>query len=169
MDDFWRIFQKFTQVMIMKSISQTIHVEPNGFHTGGHRAVKPYRLAIDLLEMDDVCWMSYKGQKEIHAFEEICWYSRWLMCGRGKVYNHLPELVKRQYGYVQDILIPPTFVCVMGDTQVVQAFLHYYVHAIPQAQWGQQVDVPWQYEDIYMIWYVRYPTLRFCHLLRDLL
>jgi hypothetical protein len=75
------------------------------------------------------------------------------MCGRGKVYPHLPERVKRQYKYVHDIPIPSTFVRVMRDTQIVHAFLDYRVHTIHQDQCGRQVDVPWQYKDGYMIWY----------------
>lgn len=119
----------------------------------GHANPKPYRLALDRLEMDDVTWMPYEDHREIQEFVEICWYSGWIMCGRDIIYRHLPERVKRQYGYVQDIPRAPTSVLPLPFQAVAQAFLDFRVHIIPQAAWGREVDQPWQYEEGYMRWY----------------
>jgi hypothetical protein len=45
----------------------------------------------------------YEEDREILGFEENFWYSSWVMYGVVRVYRHLPERVRRQYGYVQNI------------------------------------------------------------------
>ena len=62
-----------------------------------------YRALLDRLEMANVCWRPYEEHREIQDFEEIFWYSGWIMSGVDKVYRHFPERVKRQYGYVQNV------------------------------------------------------------------
>ena len=120
----------------------------------GHREGKTYRALLDRLEMADVCWRPYEEHREIQKFDEIFWYSGWIMCGVDKMYRHLPERVKRQYGYVQDIPRPSTDVLSMQDTHIVQAFLDFRFHTIKGDSWGQPTgDMPWLYEDKYMIWY----------------
>jgi len=49
---------------------------------------------------DDVCWRPYEEHMDFQAFEEVFWYSGWIMCGDRRVYRDLPERVLRQYGYV---------------------------------------------------------------------
>ena len=67
-----------------------------------------YRSLLDKLGFDDVTWMSYEEHREIHDFEEIFWYSGWIICGVDRVYRHLHERVRRQYRYVQNIPRHPT-------------------------------------------------------------
>ena len=132
--------------------------------------MKPYCVVLDRLEMNVVCWRSYEGHREIQEVKEIFWYSGWIMCGVENVYYHLPDRVKEQCRYVQDIPRPPTSILAMRDNQIVQAFLDIRVHTIHEDHWGQPTrDMPWRYEDEYMLWYgwVSHPQI--FHLFRDLL
>jgi hypothetical protein len=105
--------------------------------------------------MDEVTWRSYKEHMEIQDFEEIFSYSSWIMCGE-KVYGHLLERVKRQYGYVLDIPRPPTDVVQMQDTHIVQAFIDFRTHTIKEDNWGNSAgEMPWRMDDGYMLWYTR--------------
>jgi hypothetical protein len=52
--------------------------------------------------------MPYEENREIQGFEEVFWYSGWIMCGVRRVYCHMPERVLRLYGYVQTVLRHPT-------------------------------------------------------------
>jgi len=58
------------------------------------------------------------------------------MCSVDKVYRHLPERVKRQYRYVQDVPRHPTDVVQMRETHIVQAFIDFRTHTIKQNNWG---------------------------------
>nr|ABE80141.2 IMP dehydrogenase/GMP reductase, putative [Medicago truncatula] len=61
----------------------------------GHGEGVTYRSLLDRIQFDDVCWRSYEEHKEIQPFEEVFWYSGWIMCGVRRVYRHLPERVLR--------------------------------------------------------------------------
>ncbi|RHN79446.1 hypothetical protein MtrunA17_Chr1g0177431 [Medicago truncatula] len=37
----------------------------------GNGEVKPYRVVLDHLKMNDVCWRLYEGHREIQKFEVI--------------------------------------------------------------------------------------------------
>lgn len=69
-----------------------------------------YRLRLDHLEVDDVRFSTYGDQRDVHPFQFIVTYSGWLMCGKERVYNHLPERVKRQLFYIQDVPRHPSSV-----------------------------------------------------------
>ena len=69
----------------------------------GHTTVHHYRLLLDRLEVDDVRWHTYEDHREIRPFQLIVTYSGWLICGKERVYRHLPERVKRQFAFVQDV------------------------------------------------------------------
>jgi len=73
------------------------------------------------------------------------------MCGVDKVYSHLFERVKRQYGYVQDVPRHPTDVVQVRETDIVQAFIDFHVHTIKEDGWGNLVgdtmaDGEWLYD-----------------------
>ena len=61
----------------------------------GHGEGVTYRALLDKVGFDDVTWRSYKEHMEIQDFEEIFWYSGWIMGGVDKVYRHFPERVRR--------------------------------------------------------------------------
>jgi len=78
------------------------------------------------------------------------------MCGVDKVYRHLLERIKRQYGYVQDVPRHPTDVVQVRETDIVQAFIDFRTHTIKQDSWGNPAgEMPWWMEDGYMLWYTR--------------
>jgi hypothetical protein len=91
------------------------------------------------------------------------------MCGRWKVCHYLPGRVKREYKYVQDILKSPSYVPIVSVAHVVQAFLHFRVHTITQAEWVLAVEVPWQHELDTSYGHVRCLTQRCCHLSMEIL
>ena len=62
-----------------------------------------YRLRLDHLEVDDVKFSTYDDHRAVRPFQLMCTYSGWLMCGKERVYRHLPERVKRQFDFVHDV------------------------------------------------------------------
>ena len=75
----------------------------------GHGEGVTYHSLLDKVAFDDVNWRSYEEHMKIQDFEEI-------MCGVDKVYRHLPERVRRQYGYVQNVPRHPTVVITLLPT-----------------------------------------------------
>jgi len=57
--------------------------------------VQHYCLRMNRLEVDDVSFCTYGDHGEVRPFQLLCTYSGWLMCGKGRVYRHLLERVKR--------------------------------------------------------------------------
>ncbi|RHN45376.1 hypothetical protein MtrunA17_Chr7g0230131 [Medicago truncatula] len=47
-----------------------------------------------------VIWRLYERRRDIMPFQDICWYSGWIMAAKDRRVCHLPERVLRQYGYV---------------------------------------------------------------------
>ena len=113
----------------------------------GHGEGLTYRSLLDRLGFDDVTWRPYEEHMEIQDFEEIFWYSGWIICGVDKVYHHLPKRVKRQYGYVQDVPRHPTYVVQMREAHIIQAFIDFRTHTIKQDGWGIPTgETPWRME-----------------------
>jgi len=69
----------------------------------GHKDVHHYRLQLDRLEVDDVRFSTYDDHREVRPFQLMCTYSGWLVCRKERVYRHLPERVKRQFDFAQDV------------------------------------------------------------------
>jgi hypothetical protein len=65
--------------------------------------VHHYRLLLDRLEVDDVRFCTYGDHREVRPFQVLCTYSVWLMSGKERVYRHLPEGVKRQFFFIQNV------------------------------------------------------------------
>jgi len=93
---------------------------PRGFSNPGH-----YRAAIDSLDHSHVTWRSYERRRHITPFQDICWYSEWIMAGTDRMVRHLPERVLRQYGYVQTRPRPPTDIEALAADDVAQAFMEF--------------------------------------------
>jgi len=58
------------------------------------------------------------------------------MCGVDKVYRHLPERVKRKYGYVKNVPRHLTDVVQERETHIVQAFIDFRTDMIKEDVWG---------------------------------
>jgi len=56
-----------------------------------------FRGLLDSIEHCHVTWMSYEHQRDVTPFQDVCWYSGWIMAGKQKMVRHLPERVLRQY------------------------------------------------------------------------
>ncbi|GAU41518.1 hypothetical protein TSUD_302570 [Trifolium subterraneum] len=65
----------------------------------------PYetRTSLDRMEVDEVTFCPYEDHRQFRPFQDISWYSGWIMCGSSMICPHLPERVLRQYGHVQSI------------------------------------------------------------------
>jgi len=87
-----------------------------------HIDVQHYCLLLDHLEVDDVRFCTYGDHREVRPFQFMCTYSGWLMCGKERVYRHLPERVKRQFEFVQDVPRHPSSVAHM-PTQLLTIVL----------------------------------------------
>ena len=120
----------------------------------GHGEGVMYRSLLDCITFDDVCWRLYEEHMDFQAFEEVFWYSGWIMCGDRRVYRHLPERVLRQYGYVQTVLRPPTDVVELSPAEIVQAFIDFRTHTLKAANWGEHAgEDTWRMADGYVRWY----------------
>nr|ABN05849.1 IMP dehydrogenase/GMP reductase, putative [Medicago truncatula] len=108
------------------------------------------------MQLDDVCWRPYEEHREIQDFEEVFWYSGWIMCGVRRVYRHLSERVLRQYGYVQTIPRHPTDVRDLPPPSIVQMFVDFRTHTLKADARGEQAgEDTWRVADGYVLWYTR--------------
>jgi hypothetical protein len=98
---------------------------PRGFTDPGH-----YRAAIDSMDLSHVTGRPYERRRLITPFQDICWYSEWIMAGSDRMVRHLPERVLRQYGYVQRIPRPPTDIELLAADDVAQAFTEFALHVL---------------------------------------
>jgi hypothetical protein len=106
-NNLYMCFVWFMQTWFLARFPKFYSVDPNTDHIENNPVAarwKPqkvhgegvtYRSLLDRIQFDDVCWRSYEEHKEIQGFEEVFWYSNWIMCGVRRVYCHLPERVLR--------------------------------------------------------------------------
>jgi len=113
---------------------------PRSFSNPGH-----HRAAIDSLDHSHVIWRSYERRRHIMPFQDICWYSEWIMAGRDRMVCHLPERVFRQYGYVHTWPRLPTDIEALAVDVVAQAFMEFALHVLSHQQRGHPVsdNEPW--------------------------
>jgi len=109
------------------------------------------------MEHCHVTWRLYEHQRDVTPFQDVCWYSGWIMGGKQKMVCHLPELVLRQYRYVQTVPRSPTMILPLAPADVVAAFLEFVLHVVSQQERGHQVpdDEPWKHSDRYIRWFYR--------------
>ena len=105
-----------------------------GFSNVGH-----FRGLMDSMEDSHVIWRSYERQRDVTPFQDVCWYSKWIMAGKATMVRHFPERVLRQYDYVQTVPRPPTTIEEIEPTQVVDAFLEFAFHVLTQQERGESV------------------------------
>jgi len=107
------------------------------------------------MEHCHVTWRPYEHRRDVTPFQDMCWYSGWIMAGKQKMVRHLPERVVRQYGYVQKVPRPPTTIMPFALADVAAAFLEFSLHVVPQQQRGAQVpdDEPWKHSNSYIRWF----------------
>ena len=85
-----------------------------------------------LMEHSHVFWRSYERRRDVMPFQDVCWYSRWIMADKQKMVCHLPERILRQYDYVQIVPRPPTTILSLAPIDVVVAFLEFALHVVSQ-------------------------------------
>jgi len=56
-----------------------------------------FRGLLDSMEHCHVTWRPYERRRDVTPFQDMCWYSGWIMVGKQKMVRHLPERVLRQY------------------------------------------------------------------------
>ncbi len=69
----------------------------------GYKYPDEHRTTLDRMEVDEVTFRPYEDHRHIRPFEDICWYSGWIMSGSAMICPYLPEHVLRQFGHVQSI------------------------------------------------------------------
>ena len=119
----------------------------------GHVDVQHYRLRLDRLEVDDVRFCTYRDHIEVRPFQLLCTYSGWLMCGKERVYHHLPERVKRQFEYVHDVPRHPPYVAQMPTQLLTTVLLHAQAWFYPNLV--HRCQRPWHHDAGYMAWYAK--------------
>jgi len=103
--------------------------------------------------VDDVRFCTYGDHREVRSFQLLCTYSGWLMCGKERVYRHLPERVKRQFEYVQDVSRHLSSVAQMPTQLLTTVLLDTQAWFYPD--WRQRCQRPWHHEPGYMAWYAK--------------
>jgi len=115
----------------------------------GHKDVHHYRLQLDRLDVDDVRFSTYDDHRAVRPFQLMCTYSGWLMCGKERVYHHLPERVKRQFDFVQDVPRHPSDAAEMLATVLLDPSAWFY------PDWRHRCQRPWHHLPGYMVWYAK--------------
>jgi len=123
----------------------------------GFKHVDHFRGLLDSMEHCHVTWRSYEHRRDVTPFQDVCWYSGWIMANKQNMVCHLLERVLRQYSYVQTVPRPPTTIMPLAPTYVADAFLEFALHVVPQQQRGAHVpdDEPWKHSDSYIRWFYR--------------
>jgi hypothetical protein len=116
-----------------------------------------FRGLMDSMEHFYVIWRSYEHRRDVTPFQDVCWYSGWIMVDKQKMVHHLSERVLRQYDYVQTIPGPPTSIGQLDPAEVATAFLEFVVHVLSQQERGEPVpeDEGWKHSDGYIKWFYR--------------
>ncbi|GAU28943.1 hypothetical protein TSUD_59560 [Trifolium subterraneum] len=73
----------------------------------GYKYSDEHMTTLDRMEGDEVTFRPYEDHRHICPFEDICWYSGWIMCESAMICPYMPECVLRQFGHVQSIPIHP--------------------------------------------------------------
>ncbi|MCH85630.1 putative IMP dehydrogenase/GMP reductase, partial [Trifolium medium] len=134
------------------------HVDPVAarfFPGKGHKYPHTYRTFLDRLEVDDCTFSPYDDHRQAHPFQDISWYTGWIMCGCSMVFPHLPERVLRQYGHVQSIPRDAVISArpLMNAFQIQHAFQDYLVKNYVTLQMrGPRVQSSWDSEPGYIAW-----------------
>jgi hypothetical protein len=96
-------------------------------------------------------------------FQDICWYSRWIMAGKDNRVRHFPERVLGLYGYVQTIPRPPTYIGPLAAADVAMNFMEFALYVLNQQEMGDLVsdNESWAHSRGYMRWFFRvsYPIV----------
>ncbi|GAU29856.1 hypothetical protein TSUD_379460 [Trifolium subterraneum] len=79
-----------------------------GYNCMNFCAFQETRTSLDRMEVDEVTFCPYEDHRQTRPFQDISWYSGWIMCGSAMLCPHLPERVLRQYGNVQAIPRAPS-------------------------------------------------------------
>jgi len=121
----------------------------------GFADAEHFRGLLDSMEHCHVTWRSYEHRRDVTLFQDVCWYSGWVMAGKQRMLRHLPKRVLRQYEYVQTVPRPPTTVMPLAPADVAAAFLEFALHVVSQQHRGDQVpdDEPWKHSDRYIRWF----------------
>jgi hypothetical protein len=112
-----------------------------------------YRLRLDRLEVDDVRFCTYGNHSEVHSFQFLCIYSGWLMCGKERAYRHLPEGVKRQFSFVQDVPRHLSSVAQIPTQLLTTVLLDAQAWFYPD--WVHGCEKPRHHDTGYMDWYAK--------------
>jgi len=113
--------------------------------------VHHYRLRLDRLEVAHKS--AYGDHIRVRPFQILCTYSGWLMCGKQRVYRHLPERVKRQLKFVQDVPRHPSSVAQMLPQVLTTVLIDAQPWLYPH--WIHRCERPWQHDTGYMAWYAK--------------
>jgi hypothetical protein len=116
------------------------------------------RTKLDRMEVDEVTFCPYEDHRQTRPFEDISWYSGWIMCGSAMICPHLPERVLRQYGHVQSIPRDPDVSAKTGMNRfsIEQVFRNYLVNNyVTEEMRGPRVQNPFDSIPGYIAWFYR--------------
>lgn len=117
-------------------------------HKKGIAVEYSYSVALDRLLVDDIIFYPYDSHRESHPLEDIIWFSGQIMCGMSCFRTHLPERVRRQFGYVQTIPRNPAIAAQYtlsihkkADNHLYMAMKLIVAYATPAIQYQSLSDV----------------------------
>ena len=154
------VFAHFRQLVMRRRYEDYDRKDPyvcrwkpaRGFSDVGY-----FKLGIDSMDHSHVTWRSYEHQQDVTPFQDVCWYSGWIMADKDRMVRHLSERVLRQYDHVQTVPRHPTTIEPLEPTQVVTTFLEFPLHVLTQQQRGEPISEgdEWMHENGYIKWFYK--------------
>ncbi|GAU10640.1 hypothetical protein TSUD_419770 [Trifolium subterraneum] len=124
----------------------------------GYKYPDEHRTTLDRMEVDEVTFRPYEDHRYIRPFEDICWYSGWIMCGSAMICPYLSERVLRQFGHVQSIPRHPDESAKAGLNRftIGEAFANYMVeNYVTEEMRGPRAKNGFQTVPGYIAWFYR--------------
>jgi len=150
--------EHFTKLYSWNPNPKFEHHYPRANHfvpTSGHASTSHYQGCLDQLSMEDVIFIPNGDHQDVVPFQDIFWYSGWIMAITRAKYRHLPKRVMRQYRRVQKILRPCTNVAPFEYEEIAQAFRDFMIHVIPLVDRGSVPRDAWWTRGRYIYWLYR--------------
>ncbi|GAU50435.1 hypothetical protein TSUD_134900 [Trifolium subterraneum] len=124
----------------------------------GYKYPDEHMTTLDRMEVDEVTFRPYEDHRHIRPFEDISWYSGWIMCGSAMISPYLPERVLRQFGHVQSIPRHPDESAKAGLNRftIGEAFANYLVeNYVTEEMRGPRAQNGFETVPGYIAWFYR--------------
>ncbi|CAJ2665945.1 unnamed protein product [Trifolium pratense] len=151
-------FERFGSRYVDVNYSHNDPIAAKYYPFKGGKYPTEHRTTLDRMEVDEVTWRPYEDHRQTRPFEDISWYTGWIMCGTAMISPYLPERVLRQFGHVQSIPRHPDVSAKAGMTRfsIAEAFADYLVaNYVTEEMRGPRAHNGFETVDGYIAWFYR--------------